>query len=123
MSGYDKASREVERMLQYRYGDKGRERSNRAAALADVAKGTRRRCLTIPPHSKYAYSGPEFGDPIRAKVCISCGAVACEPEIKEMGWEFETCPDYVIMEIFDKDLARQSGSNAKFFGGFNGTGD
>ena len=114
----DKANRVLEHMLKSKYPDKGRERSNRAALIREQAQGTRRKCITAPRHARFAYSGPEGGDPVRAYVCIECGAAASEPEIKDRGWEFDTIPDYIIMEIFDLDLERQAGANAKFFGGF-----
>lgn len=120
MSKYDETQRDVDHMLKYKFGDKGRERSNHAALIREQAQGTRRACITVPKHREFAYSGPEGGDPIRCYVCIACGAAASEPEIKDLGWEFDTIPDYVIMEIFDKDLERQAGSNARFFGGMGG---
>ena len=95
---------EVERRLKARFWDKGRERSNRAAALAEAAKGTRRRCPRR--HDTIAWSGPPH-DPVRAYVCLLCNAAACEPEIKDMGYEFDTVPDFIIDRIFDLDLERQ----------------
>ena len=112
----------IEKMMQYRYGDNERARSNRAAGLADAARGTRRTCPTNPKHLKFAYSGPPH-DLIRAYVCIYCGATACEPEIKDRGYDFETCPDWIMLDIMDLDLQRQAENNTKFFPGLGGVFD
>ena len=112
------AFKEVERMLKYRFHDKERERSNRAAGLAEQAKGTRRRCPLR--HDTIAWSGPPH-DPIRTYICLRCNACASEPEIKDRGYDFETVPDWEIDAIFDLDLERQSTmGNPSFFGGFGG---
>ena len=111
------AFKEVEKLLHYRYHDKERERSNRAAGLADMARGTKRRCPLR--HDMIAWSGPPH-DPIRTYVCLRCNAAACEPEIKSRGYDFDTVPDWIIEEIFDLDLERQANGNAKMFGGFGG---
>lgn len=108
---------EVEKMLRYRFHDKERERSNRAARLHDLAQGTRRRCPLR--HDQIAWSGPPH-DPIRAYVCVRCNAAACEPEIEYMGYEFDTVPDWIIYSIMDMDLQRQAEGNPKMFGGFQG---
>ena len=108
--------REVEKMLKYRSADKERERSNRAKQLAYAAYGTKRRCPLR--HSRYAWSGPPH-DTIRCYVCLDCGAVASEPEIKDRGLDFDTVVEEVIIEIFDLDLQRQSDlGNKQVFGGF-----
>ena len=112
-----KMQQEAEKLLQYRYKDRERERSNRAAQIADSAKGTKRRCLTTPKHAKFAYSGPPH-DAIRAYICIYCGAACSEPEVKDRGYDFWTVPDWIMDEIFDLDLERQGDTNQKFFGGF-----
>ena len=104
--------KEVEKMLHFRFWDKERERSQRAAALAEIAKGTRRRCPLR--HDMIAWSGPPH-DPIRCYVCLRCNAAASEPEIKDRGYDFETVPDWIIDEILDLDLQRQSEINAKQF--------
>lgn len=112
MSQYDKAAEEVNQMLQYRYWDKERERSNRAAGLHDSALGTRRRCPLR--HEKIAWVGPPH-DAIRAYVCLLCNAAASEPEIVDKGYEFNTIPDYAIHKIMDDDLERQAGPNPRQF--------
>ena len=104
--------KEVEKMLHYRYHDKERERSQRAAALAEVARGTRRRCPMR--HDQIAWSGPPH-DPIRCYICLRCNAAASEPEIRDRGYDFETVPIEIIDEILDLDLQRQSEINAKQF--------
>lgn len=112
--------KEVERLLRAKFWDKERERSNRAAGLVDLAKGTRRRCPM--QHDRIAWSGPPH-DAIRAYVCLRCNAAACEPEIKDRGYDFDTVPDWIIYEIFDLDLQRQAEGNRVTFGGLGGFGD
>ena len=108
---------EVEKLLKYRFWDKERERSNRASGLVAAAKGTRRRCPLR--HDMIAWSGPPH-DEVRAYICLRCNAAACEPEIKDRGFDFETIPDWEIMAILDLDLQRQSDlGNKMFFGGFD----
>ena len=111
------AFKEVEKLLHYRFWDKERERSNRAAGLVETAMGTRRRCPMR--HDKIAWSGPPH-DTVRAYVCLRCNAAACEPEIKDRGFEFETIPDWEITKILDLDLQRQADGNARHFGGVGG---
>ncbi len=104
----------VEKMLKYRFWDKERERSNRAVGLQQAAQGTARRCPMR--HDMIAWSGPPH-DAIRAYVCLRCNAAACEPEIKDRGFEFDTCPDWIMTAIMDEDLKRQAGGNPVTFGG------
>ena len=111
---------EVEKMLRFRFHDKERERSNRAAGLADLARGTVRRCPMR--HDRIAWSGPPH-DKIRAYVCLRCNAAACEPEIKDRGFDFDTVPDFEIHRILDLDLERQAQGTPGFFGGLGGFGD
>ena len=108
--------REVEKLLKYRFWDKERERSNRAAGLADAAKGTKRKCPLR--HDMIAWSGPPH-DSVRAYICLRCNGAACEPEIKDMGYDFETVPDFIIHHILDLDLQRQEGDK-KLFAGLGG---
>mgnify|MGYP001592318109 CR=1 FL=1 len=108
---------EVEKMLKFKFWDKGRERSNRAAGLADRARGTTRICPMR--HDQLAYSGPP-DDSVQTYVCLRCNAAACEPEIKDRGYEFGSCPDWIIYEILDLDLKRQAEGNAKLFGMYSG---
>lgn len=112
------AFKEVEKLLHYRFWDKGRERSNRAVALADLARGTTRRCPLR--HDRIAQSGPPY-DKVRAWICLRCNAAACEPEIRDMGYDFDTVPDWIIDQVLDLDLQRQAEGNRKqFAGGFDG---
>ena len=104
--------KEVEKMLHYRYWDKERERSQRAAALVKTAMGTRRRCPMR--HDQIAWSGPPH-DSVRCYVCLRCNAAASEPEIRDRGYDFETVPDWIIDEILDLDLQRQAETNPKQF--------
>ena len=107
---------EAERQMRYKAGDKERERSNRAAGMHKLAMGTRRRCPLR--HDMIAWSGPPH-DKVRAYVCLRCNAAASEPEIKYMGYEFDTVPDWIIHEILDVDLQRQA-AGTSFFGGWEG---
>ena len=107
------AFKEVEKLLKFRFWDKERERSNRAAGLVVAAQGTTRRCPLR--HDHIAWSGPPY-DAVRAYVCLRCNAAACEPEIKDRGFDFDTVPDWIIEDILDLDLQRQTGT---FFGGFD----
>ena len=109
--------KEVEKLLHFRFWDKERERSNRAAALVALAQGTKRRCPMR--HDTLAWSGPPH-DKVRAYVCLRCNAAASEPEIKHMGYDFETVPDWIILSILDMDLERQAEGNKKMFGGLGG---
>jgi len=108
---------EVEKMLRYRFWDKGRERSNRAAALVEAARGTRRRCPLR--HQTLAYSGPPH-DKVRCYVCLHCNAAASEPEIIDRGFTFEEIILEEIHIILDLDLQRQAEGNTAFFGGLDG---
>lgn len=108
--------KEVEKLLKYHFWDKERERSQRAAGLADLAKGTKRRCPLR--HDMLAWSGPPH-DPIRCYICLRCNAAASEPEIKDRGFDFDTVPSWIIHEILDLDLQRQAEGNTKQFSGFN----
>lgn len=116
LKGFRVEQAEIDKMLKYRYGDKERERSNRAAGLAGLARGTRRRCPLR--HDQKAWVGPPH-DEIRAYVCLRCNAMACEPEIEHLGFEFDTVPDWIIDSILDMDLERQATTNPTFFGGFD----
>lgn len=110
------AFKEVERMLKYRWHDKERERSQRAAALVEAARGTVRRCPLR--HDQIAWSGPPH-DKVRCYICLRCNAAASEPEIRDRGFDFDTIPDWEIMAIFDLDLKRQSElGNKAFYGGW-----
>ena len=112
---------EVERMLKYRWHDKERERSNRAAQLVELAKGTRRRCPLR--HDLIAWSGPPH-DQVRCYICLRCNAAASEPEIKDRGFDFDTIPDWEIMKILDLDLQRQAEmGNPRFYAGLGGFTD
>jgi hypothetical protein len=106
------AFQEAEKLLKAKFWDKERERSNRAAGLAGLAIGTKRRCPMR--HDRIAWSGPPH-DKIRAYVCLRCNAAACEPEIKDRGFDFDTIPDFEIHKILDLDLERQAKGNPRSF--------
>ena len=103
---------EVEKMLHFKFGDKERERSNRAVGIADKAQGTRRGCPR--QHSQIAWTGPPH-ETNRAYVCIVCGAAASEAEIVDRGLSFDTVLHEIILEIMDLDLQRQGAGNATSF--------
>lgn len=111
--------KEVEKRLKYRFFDKERERSNRAAGMAALAQGTKRRCPLA--HDQIAWSGPPH-DKIRTYICLRCNACACEPEIRGRGFDFDTVPDWIILEIMDMDLQRQAAGSPRLFGGLGGDG-
>ncbi len=113
----DNMFREVEKLLKYRFWDKERERSNRATGLNQAAQGTARRCPLR--HNEIVWVGPPH-DEIRAYVCRWCNAAACEPEIKDLGRDFDTVSLIVIHAIMDEDLKRQAGGNPVSFGGLGG---
>ena len=96
--------KEVEKMLHYKFWDKERERSNRAAGMASTGI-VAARC--VMRHDQIAWVGPPH-DKIRAYVCLRCHAAASEPEIKDRGFAFETIADFDLDTIFDLDLQRQS---------------
>ena len=110
------AFKDVEKRLSYKFWDKGRERSNRAAAM--MASG-RIAARCILRHDQFAYTGPP-DDKIRAYVCLRCHAAACEPEIIDMGSTFDECTLELIHHIMDLDLARQGAGNPKQFGMYAG---
>ena len=117
MADSGEVQREVEKMMRYRYYDSERARSNKAAGLADLAQGTKRRCPLR--HDMIAWVGPPH-DKVRAYVCLRCNAAASEPEIKDRGFNFDTIPDWEIEAILDLDLDRQSAmGNPRMFGGFD----
>ena len=70
----------IEKRLRYRFWDKERERSNRAAAMAD--RGPQRPLCPLQ-HNTLVYSGPPH-DVVRRYVCAHCNADATEGAIKEM---------------------------------------
>lgn|SRR3990167_7709586 len=102
------AAKEVEKRGKYRFWDKERERSNRAALLHRAPRPPARSCPR--QHNVLAWSGPPH-DAIQAFVCLDCKAAACEPEIKDRGYDFWECPDYILDEILDLDLQRQAQGN------------
>ncbi len=108
--------KEVEKRMKYRYGDKERERSNRAAGMREAAEGTKRLCPLR--HDMIAWSGPPH-DVVRAYICLRCNAAASEPEIRDRGNTFEEVPDWEIKAIMDLDLERQR-TSPKMFGGLGG---
>lgn len=106
---YD-AFAEVERRLKYRFWDKERERSNHAVQIA-AGGPTRPSC----PHQRIAWSGPPH-DLIQAITCLDCGSFATEPEMRDRGFDFENCPDWVFFKIFDERASQKfSQGNPKTF--------
>jgi len=103
----------IEKGLNYRFGDKERERSNRAAGLGKSERPSIR-CYSIPVHGRIAWTGPPH-DQVEAWVCLECRGVASAPEIKDRGFDFKDCPDWIIFEILDLDLQRQASGSIKTF--------
>ena len=88
----------LEKRLKYRFWDKGRERSNRAKAMAEGGPSVPR-CPR--KHDTMGYSGPP-DDSVRRYVCLICRADATEGAIVHMGHDFETVPDYIIHDLMDE---------------------
>ena len=105
--------KEVEKRLRYRFWDKERQWSNKAAGWAD---GGPNRAICPMRHERIAWSGPPH-DAIRAFVCLDCHAAASEPEIRARGFTFEEVPDWEIHRIMDEDLKRiyQQGNPTRFY--------
>lgn len=113
---YD-AFKDVEKRMKYRFWDKERERSERSYGLADRGP--------IAPscplgHQSFAWSGPPYNKE-RLYVCITCGAYCSEDMIKDMGYLFDTVPDYIIYDLMN-EVARQKYMKGDpiFFGGLGG---
>jgi len=101
--GYN-AFKDVEKRMKYRFWDKERQRSNRAAAKADrVPIGV----LCPLRHDTIAWSGPPH-DSVLRYVCVHCGSYASEHMIKHMGYDFETVPDYVLHNLMDEMLRQNA---------------
>lgn len=100
---YD-AFKDVEKRMTYRFWDKQRERSNRAAGMADRGPAA----VSCPRrHQTLAFSGPP-DDRIKQYVCLHCSAYATEGMINDMGHEFELVPDYIIYDLMDEVLKQHS---------------
>jgi hypothetical protein len=99
--------KEVEKRMHYKFWDKERERSNRAAGKRDTG-------ITMPlcvmRHKTIAWSGPPH-DQIQAYICLHCNGAACEPEVKDRGYDFATVPLFAIHAIMDDDVKRQRDGN------------
>ena len=86
---------EVEKRMKYRFGDKERERSNHAVQIA--SRGVR---MPSCSHQRIAWSGPPH-DFVQAITCLDCGGHATEPEMKDAGFNFNNCPDWIFNAIMD----------------------
>ena len=93
---------QIEKRSWYRFWDKERERSNHAVQI-QAAGITRPRCL----HSRFAWSGPPH-DKVQAITCLDCQSYATEPEMKDRGYDFNDCPDWVFFAIFDERSANRN---------------
>ncbi|MCB7128069.1 MAG: hypothetical protein J3T61_00835 [Candidatus Brocadiales bacterium] len=91
----------IEKRLKYRFHDKERERSNHAVRIQEG--GPRPSCPTR--HDRVAWSGPPH-DIIQCITCLDCGSWATEPEMKDMGYDFNDCPDWIFVQIFDARLKK-----------------
>ncbi len=87
----------IEKRMHYRWWWKERERSNHAVQIG--AGEWRPSCPTR--HSHIAWFGPPH-DAVQGITCIDCGAFVTEPEMKDMGFNFNDCPDWIYLSILDK---------------------
>ena len=103
---------ELEKKLKYRFWDKERERSNHAVQLR--AGGPRPGCPTR--HERIAWSGPPH-DQIQSITCLDCNSWATEPEMRDMGFDFNNCPDWIFHQILDKRISQihREGNPRSFF--------
>jgi hypothetical protein len=92
---------EIEKKLKYRFWDKERERSNHAVRLQEAGV-IRPRCK----HERTAWSGPPH-DIVQCITCLDCQSFVTEPEMKDRGFDFENCPDFVFHAIMDERAKRQ----------------
>jgi hypothetical protein len=93
----------LEKRLKYRFWDKERERSNRAVGIQ--AGGFRPSCPTR--HGRIAWSGPPH-DIIQSITCLDCGNFATEPEMRDRGFNFNECPDWIFEAIMDEKVQVES---------------
>ena len=101
----------VEKRLKYRFWDKERERSQRAAGLAD--KGP---VVPLCPrnHDTIAWSGPPHNK-VRCYTCLHCNVYISEPEIRDKGLEFETIADWQMHQMMDEKLTQFRNGSPKLF--------
>ena len=92
----------VEKRLKYRFWDKERERSNHAVQLQEAGV-TRPRC----PHLRIAWSGPPH-NAVQAITCLDCQSFATEPEMRDQGFDFNDCPDWIFFAIMDERAAKRN---------------
>ncbi len=97
------AFKEVEKRAKYAFSGKEAERDRRTTYMADLARSRPEFCPL--GHDRISMGKQVRGG--RGFVCLSCGAAACEDEIKDMGYDYETVPIEIIDFIFDEDLTRQ----------------
>ena len=103
--------RDLEKRLKYRFRDKERERSNHATQIA--AGGVRPSCPTR--HNRIARSGPPH-DLVQAITCLDCQGFVTEPEMKDRGYRFDDCPDWIFFGIMDEkaELVHKKGNPVVF---------
>lgn len=97
----DNVALNLERAMRYRFWKKERERSNHAVAIG--AGELRPYCPT--GHSRIGWSGPPH-DKEQAITCIDCGGYVTETEMKDRGFNFNDCPDWVFFAIMDEKRER-----------------
>lgn len=102
----------IEKQSRYRFWDKERERSNHAVRIQEG--GPRPSCPTH--HQRIAWSGPPH-DLIQSITCLDCGSWATEPEMRDMGFDFNDCPDWIYIQILDARIKRihKQGNPTQFF--------
>lgn len=100
----------IEKKAMYRFWDKERQRSNRAKRIQEGE--WRPGCSTR--HSTVAWSGPPH-DLIESITCLDCGAWASKPEMKDRGYDFDNCPDWIYNKIMDEKLVKRNRGVLNFF--------
>ena len=93
---------DLEKRLKYRFGHKEEERSNHAVKIG--AGEWRPSCPT--QHNRIGWSGPPH-DRIQSITCLDCGAFVTEDEMKDRGFKFDDCPDWVFFDIMEKTRERR----------------
>jgi len=101
----------LEKRSQYRFRGKEQDRSNYAAGKADRGSAA---AFCPRQHDTIAYSGPPH-DSVKQYVCMHCSAGANEAMIKDMGFEFDTVPDYVMADLMDEVLRVRASGKKMYF--------
>ena len=92
---------QIEKRSKYRFWQKERDRSNHAVQM-QAAGITRPSCS----HQRIAWSGPPH-DKVQAITCLDCQSYATEPEMKDRGFDFNDCPDWIFFALMDERSANR----------------